>query len=433
MATEVSYTGDGADKTFDITFPYLKIDDVKVELGGNLQTNPTHYSISGTVVTFVTAPANAQAIKIYRDTVITAGLHDYSAGSSVRATSLNENQLQALYAIEEAKLVTTTSGGITTGSKNDVTVNSDTDWVINDSAVITQMIADDGINGDKIATNAVTNDSIADDSVDHEHLVNNSVRTAAIHNNNVTTAKIADANVTTAKIADSNVTTDKIADNAVTLAKMAGGTDGNLITYDASGDPAYVATGSAGQLLTSNGTGAAPTFQTSGAAVVAVGTVIWYAGSTAPTGYLKANGDSIANGSGTTQGVTANFAALYAIVGANLPDLRGEFVRGWDDGKGTDSGRAIRSTQTDQNESHTHTATSVVTDGGHTHSGDVHAARHDSGTMGSGDTHQLVGNSERSLSINSATTGISVATTNATQGGTEARPRNVALLACIKY
>ena len=214
---------------------------------------------------------------------------------------------------------------------------------------------------------------------------------------------------------------------------MAGGTDGNLITYDASGDPAYVATGSAGQLLTSNGTGAAPTFQTSGAAVVAVGTVIWYAGSSAPTGYLKANGDSIANGSGTTQGVTANFAALYAIVGANLPDLRGEFIRGFDDGKGTDSGRAIRSTQTDQNESHTHTATSVVTDGGHTHSGDVHAARHDSGTMGSGDTHQLVGNSERSLSINSATTGISVATTNATQGGTEARPRNVALLACIKY
>ena len=202
------------------------------------------------------------------------------------------------------------------------------------------------------------------------------------------------------------------------------------ITYDASGDPAYVATGNAGQYLVSNGAGAAPTFQAGGNPV---GTVIWYAGATAPTGYLKANGDTIANGSGTTQSITANFSALYAIVGNKLPDLRGEFIRGFDDGKGTDSGRAIRSTQTDQNESHTHTATSVVTDGGHTHSGDVHAARHDSGTMGSGDTHQLVGNSERSLSINSATTGISVATTNATQGGTEARPRNVALLACIKY
>ena len=434
MATEVSYTGDGSDKTFDITFSFLKNTDVKVELGGN----PTHYSISGTVVTFVTAPANAQAIKIYRDTVITAGLHDYSAGSSVKATSLNENQLQALYAIEEAKLVTTTSGGITTGSKNDVTVNSDTDWVINDSAVITQMINNDAINADKIADNAVTNVHIASSPL----IAGIKISPDFGAYNIATTGTLAARNTTITgtlsvsgdfDCAAGSIDEAEIADNAVTLAKMAGGTDGNLITYDASGDPAYVATGSAGQLLTSNGTGAAPTFQTSGAAVVAVGTVIWYAGSSAPTGYLKANGDSIANGSGTTQGVTANFAALYAIVGANLPDLRGEFIRGFDDGKGTDSGRAIRSTQTDQNESHTHTATSVVTDGGHTHSGDVHAARHDSGTMGSGDTHQLVGNSERSLSINSATTGISVATTNATQGGTEARPRNVALLACIKY
>ena len=58
MATEVSYTGDGSDKTFDITFSFLKNTDVKVELGGNLQTNPTHYSISGTVDTYLTAPVN---------------------------------------------------------------------------------------------------------------------------------------------------------------------------------------------------------------------------------------------------------------------------------------------------------------------------------------------------------------------------------------
>jgi len=45
---------------------------------------------------------------------------------------------------------------------------------------------------------------------------------------------------------------------------MAGGTDGNLITYDASGDPAYVTTGTSGQVLTSGGVGVAPTFQTGG-------------------------------------------------------------------------------------------------------------------------------------------------------------------------
>jgi hypothetical protein len=61
------------------------------------------------------------------------------------------------------------------------------------------------------------------------------------------------------------VTGGQIADDAVTLAKMAGGTDGNLITYDASGDPAYVATGAATNILTSNGAGAAPTFQAAAA------------------------------------------------------------------------------------------------------------------------------------------------------------------------
>ena len=54
----------------------------------------------------------------------------------------------------------------------------------------------------------------------------------------------------------------QIAANAVGLAEMAGGTDGNLITYDASGDPAYVTTGTSGQVLTSGGVGVAPTFQT---------------------------------------------------------------------------------------------------------------------------------------------------------------------------
>jgi hypothetical protein len=67
--------------------------------------------------------------------------------------------------------------------------------------------------------------------------------------------------------------TGGLVDDAVTLAKMAAGTAGNLITYDASGNPAAVATGTAGQVLTSNGAGAAPTMQTpsgGGGAVLAV-------------------------------------------------------------------------------------------------------------------------------------------------------------------
>ena len=53
-----------------------------------------------------------------------------------------------------------------------------------------------------------------------------------------------------------------VADNAITLAKMASGTDGNIISYDTSGNPVAVATGSSGQILTSAGAGAVPSFQT---------------------------------------------------------------------------------------------------------------------------------------------------------------------------
>ena len=61
---------------------------------------------------------------------------------------------------------------------------------------------------------------------------------------------------------DATVTTAKVVDDAVTLAKMASGTDGNIISYDASGNPVAVATGNDGQVLTSTGAGSPPAFET---------------------------------------------------------------------------------------------------------------------------------------------------------------------------
>jgi hypothetical protein len=141
---------------------------------------------------------------------------------------------------------------------------------------------------------------------------NNSVTSAQIATDAVTTAKISSGAVTTAKIADGNVTTAKISSGAVTTDKL----DSTVST-----------------------------------SLVPTGAVFHFAASTAPAGYLKANGDTIPNGSGTVQGVTANFSALYAILGSTygsagrLPDLRGEFIRGWDDARGVDSGRTIGSSQ----------------------------------------------------------------------------------------
>jgi len=57
------------------------------------------------------------------------------------------------------------------------------------------------------------------------------------------------------------VKTSGIADDAVTLAKQAGGTDGQIITFDASGNPTAVGPGTDGQVLTSTGAGSPPAFE----------------------------------------------------------------------------------------------------------------------------------------------------------------------------
>jgi hypothetical protein len=60
---------------------------------------------------------------------------------------------------------------------------------------------------------------------------------------------------------------------------------------------------------------------------------------TPPDGWLKCNGWKF------DKNKYPKLAQVYP--SGNLPDLRGEFIRGWDDGKGTDPGRGILSWQSD--------------------------------------------------------------------------------------
>lgn len=68
----------------------------------------------------------------------------------------------------------------------------------------------------------------------------------------------------TNKTFDANGTGNSLSN--VDVADLANGTDGELITWDATGAPATVAVGTSGHVLTSNGVGAAPTFQAAGGA-----------------------------------------------------------------------------------------------------------------------------------------------------------------------
>ena len=70
--------------------------------------------------------------------------------------------------------------------------------------------------------------------------------------------------ITTADLADDAITAAKIADDAVGLAALAPGTDGVIISYDASGNPVHIGPGSDGQVLTSTGAGSPPAFEDAG-------------------------------------------------------------------------------------------------------------------------------------------------------------------------
>ena len=171
---------------------------------------------------------------------------------------------------------------------------------------------------------------------------------------------------------------------------------------------------------------------------VPTGSVFCLAVNTVPTGYVKCNGASYSR--------TGTYAALFAVIGTtygaadsshfNVPDLRGEFVRGFDDSRGVDNNRQVGTSQGGENAQHNHAASSSVSESSHTHnmrgldlgggSGSVAI------TLGSGQSYQIgYGNSISSKSSGSATTGISVSTTTSNQGS-EARPRNIAMLYIIK-
>ena len=139
---------------------------------------------------------------------------------------------------------------------------------------------------------------------------------------------------------------------------------------------------------------------------VPAGTVIYYAAATPPAGYLKCDGSAVSR--------TA-YSALFAVIGTTygagdgsttfqLPDLRAEFLRGYDDGRGIDTDRVFGSSQ----------------EGTQLYLGSFNATWY--GTDGEENADNA---SSSKISGTSSSTGSS--------SSIRVRPRNVAMLACIKY
>lgn len=145
-------------------------------------------------------------------------------------------------------------------------------------------------------------------------------------------------------------------------------------------------------------------------------TVIY--GNTAKEGTVKINGATLSRAAypelwtfAQTSGVLAateggkNFWEFGPGDGSttfSMPEVRGEFPRFWDDGRGIDSGRTIGSWQSDEFKSHTHTGTER------------------------GPLDALAGGAPGNYKA-------SASTTTGSAGGAETRPRSIALLACMYF
>jgi len=100
--TSNTYTGNGSNKLFSITFPYLETSDIDVYLNGTLQTIITQYTFANaTTVEFVAAPANGAVVLLDRSTDDTALQATFFPGSSIKANDLNFNFDQVLYLSQE--------------------------------------------------------------------------------------------------------------------------------------------------------------------------------------------------------------------------------------------------------------------------------------------------------------------------------------------
>ncbi|MCO8313257.1 phage tail-collar fiber domain-containing protein [Pseudomonas mandelii] len=149
------------------------------------------------------------------------------------------------------------------------------------------------------------------------------------------------------------------------------------------------------------------------ASALPVGSMVAFPLNKIPPGFLEIDGSvkSIA--------VYPDLAAFLGIAfnkgdeGAGnfrLPESRGEFLRGWDHGRGVDAGRTIGSWQADDNKAHSHTVTRMQAFGG---------------ASGSNPGAVVVDNGNTPVTLNFGT-GFN------SSGGTEARPRNMAVMWCIK-
>lgn len=425
--------------TNTISFDYLRNTDVKVKVG-TTESNQVQrtYNVEWTItqdkkvqlIASVFPSTGTYKVSIYRETDATVPTHLFQSGSSIRADDLNNVNKQTLFVADEVR---ETINSLALGS------NPTGNQILLDGA----RIADESIDTHKLKNPAVDTNDILNGAVTNDKVNTN----AAIQGTKISPNFGSQNIVTTGTITSNDITIQdqqprlNFVDNAGSpndpdyLFQVDGG---NFVLHDSTNGADKIKVHPDGHVdifpncdfgagidVTGNSTvsgnlsvtGIVTGTPGAGNSLVPVGTVIWFAANKPPRGFLKCNNQSINNGStaisgdyidGTAIG-TVDTSALYAVVGGTIPDIRGEFIRGWvDDRSSVDDGRSILSTQSDQMQQHNHNYTYKS-----------------SNWQGEG--------SPEYSNIWRGTTTNETSNVGGTDNNSENRPRNIALLACIKF
>jgi hypothetical protein len=425
--TENLIDGSGSN-TYNFSFPILDQQDVKVQLrefDPNLlpedqiisQISTTAFDVLSSPNRVVFTPiadetiyqdANGDVkvtssngyqviIRIYRDTDIDGTAAYFYPGSAIRAEDLNDNFRQLLFNAQESA---EELEDILAGIFPDESIPGS---ALKDGSVTTEKIADGAVTPDKLDREYVEPGDNVSELVNDANYVSVDDNVSDLVND-ANYISVGDNVSDLVNDADYLSVGDNVSDLVNDLEYLEPGDNVSELTNDAGYitaaevPPTGVTKLIAGNNVTispSTGTGVVTvnSIGGGGSGTATIGAIVAWANSTVPTGWLECDGSPI----------PAQYSDLIALVGANTPDLRGEFVRGWDNGAGVDTGRALLSNQVEGVN-----PSNLKINAGGNESGSTGSLRY----MGS-----LGGIVDRSGLVNSV--------------DTETRPRNVALMYII--
>lgn len=465
-----TYVSDGSTTIYTFDFDYISADFVKVLVDGVEVTR----TLSGTYQVTLDAAPDAGAVIIIKRVTDTGRIVDFVDGSILVAKDLNISALQAIHIAAEAlseatgSLLIDETGAYSAGGRRITLVGDPTGdadvatkgWIeTSTSSVVAQSLAaaaDAVLSKDAAAVHvteaetaktgaetartgaetAETNAETAEDGAEtardlalaYANAAASSATDAATAETNAETAETnaaasaaaAAQSATNAAVFDPTAYVEKAGDSMTGDLSVGGNISvtGTVDGRDIAADGGKLDTLDVLPLVDDDTFASATSTNVPSAESVKAyvdnkpggglpsGAVFWFAASSAPADYLECDGAAVSR---------TTYADLFAVVGTtfgagdgsttfNLPDLRGEFVRGWDNGRGVDSGRSFGSSQTDEFKSHTHGVGSEYAAG-----------------SGYGVNPQASNNTSSPVYVNTKST-----------GGSETRPRNIALLPCIK-